>query len=167
MARVAAADRHWRQLPPVPRAIATAAVEALAAVQSGDSVAFQQASTRLAALDREQVGLVLGAVVRALLEDLHPGGLSGEDIQDVLARCLSTSAACFPDVDANVLLVLLAGSLGIHPDSEEVQPVSAVQMSTHAPLLIATLVGPSSRSFPTYLNAAFAEIARSETVEMP
>lgn len=160
-------SRSWRQLPPAPRAIATAAAETLAAVQSGDPIAFQQASSRLAALDREQVGLVLGAVVRSLLEDHHPGGLSADDIEDVLARCISTSGACFPAVDANVLLVLLAGSLGIHPDSEEAQPVSALEMSTHAPLLIATLVGPAGRSFTAHLDAAFAEIARSETVEMP
>jgi hypothetical protein len=159
--------RSWRQLPPAPRAIATATAEALTAVQSGDPIAFQQASSRLAALDHEQVGLVLGAVVRSLLEDLHPGGLSGDDIEDVLARCMSASGACFPTVDPNVLLVLLAGSLGIHPDSEEARPVSAMEMSTHAPLLIATLVGPSGRSFTAHLDAAFAEIARSETVEMP
>lgn len=157
----------WRELPAAPRAIATATAETLTAVQSGDPVAFQQASSRLAALDREQVGLVLGAVVRSLLEDLHPGGLSGDDIQDVLARCVSASAACCPAVGADVLLVLLAGSLGIHPDAEEAQPISALQMSTHAPLLIATLVGPSGRSFTAHLDAAFAEIARSETVEMP
>jgi hypothetical protein len=120
---------------------------------------------------------VLGAVVRSLLEDLHPGGLSGDDIQDVLARTASASASCFPSVDANVLLVLLAGSLGIHPDEEDPRPVSALEMSTHAPLLIATLLGgsgpssASSASFTTrlaaHLDAAFAEIARSETVEMP
>ena len=157
----------WRQLPPVPRAIATAAVETVTAARSDDPVAFQQAASRLAALDREQVGLVLGAVVRSLLEDLHPGGLSGDDIQDVLARCVSASAACFPAVDANVLLVLLAGSLGIHPDEEDPRPVSALEMSSHAPLLIATLLGPSGRSFTAHLDAAFAEIARSEIVEMP
>lgn len=159
--------RSWRQLPPAPRAIAAATAETLTAAQSGDPVAFQQSAWRLGALDRDQVGLVLGAVVRSLLEDLHPGGLSGDDIQDVLDRCRCTSAACFPAVDANVLLVLLAGSLGIHPDSEDPQPVSALEMSTHAPLLIATLVATSGRSFTAHLDAAFAEIARSETVEMP
>jgi hypothetical protein len=159
--------RSWRQLPPAPRAIASAAADSLTAAQSGDAVAFQQTSSRLAALDREQVGLVLGAVVRSLLEELHPGGLAGDDIEDLLARCTSTSAACFPAVDADVLLVLLAGSLGIHPAAEDPQPVSALQMSTHAPLLIATLVGPSSGSFTAHLDAAFSEIARSETVEMP
>jgi hypothetical protein len=158
----------WRQLPPVPRAIATAAVETVTAARSDDPVAFQQAASRLAALDREQVGLVLGAVVRSLLEDLHPGGLSGDDIHDVLARCVFASAGCFPAVEANVLLVLLAGSLGIHPDEEDPRPVSALEMSSHAPLLILALLdGPSGRSFTVHLDAAFAEIARSEIVEMP
>jgi hypothetical protein len=160
----------WRQLPPVPRAIANAAVETVTAARSDDPVAFQLASSRLAALDREQVGLVLGAVVRSLLEDLHPGGFSGDDIHDVLGRSVSRSATCFPAVDANVLLVLLAGSLGIHPDDDDPRPVSAPEMSTHAPLLIATLLGgpgPSGRSFTAHLEAAFAEIARSETIEMP
>jgi hypothetical protein len=144
------------------------------AARSDDPVAFRQASVRLAALDREQVGLVLGAVVRSLLEDLHPGGLSGDDVHDVLGRSAAASATCFPAVDANVLLVLLAGSLGIHPDEEDPHPVSALEMSTHAPLLIASLLGepgPSGRSFAAHLSAhldaAFAEIARSETVEMP
>jgi hypothetical protein len=158
----------WQRLPPVPRAIATATLDTLTAAGSGDAVAFQRASLRLAALDREQVGLVLGAVVRSLLEELHPGGLSGDDVHDVLARCVGASAACFPAVDANVLLVLLAGSLGIHPDEEDPQPVSALQMSSHAPLLIATLLGGAAgRPFAAHLDAAFTEIARSETVEMP
>jgi hypothetical protein len=160
----------WRQLPPVPRAIAAAAVETVAVARSDDPVAFQQAAARLAGLDREQVGLVLGAVVRSLLEDAHPGGLSGDDVHDVIARCTSMSATSFPGVDANVLLVLLAGSLGIHPEEEDPRPVTALEMSTHAPLLIATLLGgpaPSGRSFTAHLAAAFAEIARSETVEMP
>jgi len=160
----------WRQLPAVPRAIATAAVETVTAVRSDDPVAFQKATGRLAALDREQVGLVLGAVVRSLLEDRHPGGLSGDDIHDVIARSVSASAACYPGVDADVLLVLLAGSLGIHPDDEDPHPVSALEMSTHAPLLIATLLGEpgtSGRSFNAHLDVAFAKIARSETVEMP
>jgi hypothetical protein len=157
-----------RHLPPGPRAIATAATDAVAAARAADAVTFQRATDRLAALDREQVGLVLGAVVRSLLEDLHPGGLTGEDMYDVLAGCSVESAPWFPAVDADVLLVLLAGSLGIHPPDEDRRPVSAQQMSSHAPLLISSLLGlPTARPFTLYLDAAFTEIARSETVEMP
>jgi len=156
------------QLPPVPRAIATAATEALGAVWSEDPVAFQRAARSLATLDRDQVGLVLGAVVRSLLEDLHPGGLTGEDMHDLLARCVATRADLLPAVDADVLLVLLAGSLGIHAEEDDRRQVTAIEMSTHAPLLIATLLGRSPRGeFTAHLDAAFTEIARSETVEMP
>lgn len=157
-----------QRLPAVPRAIASAAGAALTAATSKDPVAFQQAAQTLAALDREQVGLVLGAVVRSLLEDSYPAGLTGEDMHELLAGCAATSGAWFPAVDASVLLVLLAGSLGIHAPDEEPRPVSAVEMSSHAPLLIAALLkrSPSSR-FPAHLDAAFTEIARSETVEMP
>jgi hypothetical protein len=153
--------------PPVPRAIAAATADALTAASSEDAVALQQAAQRLAALDREQVGLVLGAVVRSLLEESHPGGLTGEGVQELLAQCATTSAAWFPAVDEDVLLVLLAGSLGIHAD-EEPHPVSSLEMSSHAPLLISALLGSSpSDRLTTHLDAAFAEIARSETVESP
>lgn len=157
-----------QQLPPVPRAIAAAAADAVTSARSEDAVAFQQAAERLAALDREQVGLVLGAVVRSLLEESHPTGLTGEDMQEVLARCAATSAGWFPAIDADVLLVLLAGSLGIHSSEEEPRPVSSLAMSSHAPLLISTLLGRSpSQRFNAHLDAAFTEIARSETVESP
>jgi hypothetical protein len=155
-------------LPPAPRAIATAASDAVTAAGSADLVAFQRAAQSLAALDREQVGLVLGAVVRSLLEDSHPAGLTGEDMHDVLVACATTSAGWFTAVDADVLLVLLAGSLGIHADGEEARQVSAEDMSTHAPLLICTLLDRSpGQRFRSHLDAAFAEIARSETVQMP
>lgn len=161
--------RSWqRQLPPVPRAIAMAVGDALEAVQSEDARAFDRAAERLAALEREQVGLVLGAVVRSLLEDLHPGGLTGEDVQELLTRCAVDSAARGRAVDVDVLLVLFAGSLGIHSDEEDRRTVSALETARHAPLLIATLLSRSpDLSFDAHLAAAFAEIARAETVEMP
>jgi hypothetical protein len=158
-------SRLW--LPPVPRAIATAAADALTAAKAEDAVAFQHAAERLAALDREQVGLVLGAVVRSLLEEVHPGGLTGEDMHGVLARC-AADAAWSAGLDPDVLLVLLAGALGIHPDDDDPRPVSALAMSSNAPLLICTLLGRSpGLSFDEHLDAALAEIARAETVEMP
>jgi hypothetical protein len=157
-----------QQLPPVPRAIAAAASEALRAAWSEDAVGFQEAAQCLVALDREQVGLVLGAVVRSLLEDSHPGGLTGEDVHDVLARCAAGNAVWFPAVDEDVLLVLLAGSLGVHARDDEQRPVTSLEMSIHAPLLISTLLGRSATDrFNAHLDAAFTEIARSETIEMP
>lgn len=155
-------------LPPAPRAIASAATAALTAAAAEDAAAFQQAAQRLAALDPEQVGLVLGAVVRTLLENSHAAGLTGDDMLDVVARCATANAGWFPALDADVLVVLLAGSLGIQTGDDEPRPISPLEMSSHASLLIATLLGPApGRAFHAHLDAAFREIARSETVEMP
>jgi hypothetical protein len=156
-----------QRLPAVPRAIATGVSDALAAARTEDAAAYQRCCQRLAALDREQVGLVLGAVVRSLLEELHPGGLTGEDMQAVLTECAGGAAWC-PGLDLDVLLVLLAGALGIHPDADDPRPVSAVEMSCNAPLLITTLLHRSpAPSFDAHLDAAVAEILRAETVELP
>jgi hypothetical protein len=156
----------WRQLPAIPRAIAAATVDAVDAARRADPLPFRQATQRLGALDGERVGLVLGAVVRALLEDRYPAGLSSEDAQDVITRCAGSARSWFPAVDADVLIVLVTGALGLHPAPEE-RPISALEMSSHAPLLVDALLAGSGRRLDAYLDAAFAEIARAETVEMP
>lgn len=156
----------WRALPPIPRAIAAAAADAVEAARSTAAVPFQHSAERLAALDHERVGLVLGAVVRALLEDVYPAGLSSDDAEDVIAGCAGSALSWFPAVDVEVLVVLVTGALGLHP-GEEARPISALEMCSHAPLLVDGLLAGSGRRLGGYLDAAFTEIARAETVEMP
>jgi hypothetical protein len=156
-----------RRVPDPARAIATALTDAVPAARDRDLAAYQEAVQRFAAVDPEQVGLVLGAVVRSLLEDLHPDGLAGDDVRTALEHCLRSAAGWFADVDADVLVVLLAGALGVHQPDNEPHPVGGVDVAAHAPLLIADLLAASGRPLAGYLDAAFAEIARAETVEMP
>lgn len=174
----------WRQLPPPARAIAAAVTDAVSAAQSHDLEALQEAAAQLAACDSEHVGIVLGAVVRSLLEVSYPDGLTGDDAHDVLKGCLTSAIGWFPDVDASVLIVLLTGALGIHetgiqqtPGShdsdgiheqeEQPRPPSGRDIAMHAPLLVADLVSAGRRPLAGYLMAAFAEIERAETIEMP
>ncbi|MGZ4589615.1 MAG: hypothetical protein ACXV3V_13010 [Actinomycetes bacterium] len=149
------------------RAIADRSAAAVEAAVAGDLEAFLPATDRLAALDAEQVGLVLGAVTRSLLEDLHPDGLSGDDVHDIIGRCARGAAAWFPGVDVTALVVVVGGALGLHPPDEEPLPVTPLDVARHAPLLVADLVSVGVRSFDPYLHAALAEIARAETVELP
>src|SRR3546814_10593408 len=72
--------------------ISRAAGAAVAAAAVRDLAAFKRAAGELAVRNPEQVGLVLGAVVRMLLEESHPDGLAGEDVQAVLERCARTAA---------------------------------------------------------------------------
>jgi hypothetical protein len=175
-------------LPEPARTIAATLIDAVSAAHTTDPAALQHAAERLVSVSaaapagQEQVGVVLGAVLRSLLEETHPDGLSGEDVQAVLEDCVRSAAGWFPAVDIEVLVILLTGALGIHqPDTrppgdlrpEESEPapeprrLSAPEIASHAPLLIADLLAVSGRPLSRYLDAAFAEIYRAETIEMP
>ncbi|MEV0559975.1 hypothetical protein [Dactylosporangium sp. NPDC050588] len=153
----------WRHLPPPARAIATAASAAVEAAQARDKEAFDAAVEQLAGLDPEQSGLVLGVVVRALLEDLHPDGLDGDDVRAALEQAVR-SAAEWQEVDPQVMVVLLVGALGVQDDNDGEGRPSPQALARHAPLLLADLL--QRRSFPRYLQAAFTEIERSQTHDL-
>ena len=151
-------------MPAAARGISTAVADGVTAARSADAEAFGAAAGRLAGSDPQRVALVLGGVVRSLLEELHPDGMDGEDVRAVLERCARAAAAWDSGVDPQVLLSLLAGALGVSdPDEQPPAPPDAV--ARNALLLVADLLGP--RPLRTYLDAAFAELARAETVEMP
>ncbi|MFG2163375.1 hypothetical protein [Micromonospora chersina] len=150
----------WRHLPAPAREIAQAATEAVGAAQDRDAGAYQSAVERLAAADR--AGLVLGGVVRMLLEEGHPDGLDGDDVRQVLERCVRSAAAWQPDVDPHVLLVLLAGALGVYDPGDDDAPPDPAAIARHAPLLVADLLAATGRPLADHLSAAFAEVARTE-----
>ena len=151
-------------MPAAARGISAAVVDGVAAARAADADAYEEAGGRLAAADPQRVALVLGGVVRSLLEDLHPDGMDGEDVRAVLERCTRSAAAWASAGDPQVLLVLLAGALGVS-DPDEQPPASPDALARNALLLTADLLG--SRPLEPYLVAAFAELARAETVEMP
>ncbi|MFD2766726.1 hypothetical protein [Micromonospora eburnea] len=150
----------WRHLPASAREIAGAATEAVAAARDRDVEAYGPAVDRLTAADR--AGLVLGGVVRLLLEETHPDGLAGDDVRQVLERCVRSAAQWRPDVDPHVLLVLLAGALGVYDPGDDDAPPDPAAIARHAPLLVADLLAAAGQPLEGYLTAAFAEVARTE-----
>jgi len=153
-------------LPEPARSIATAAAGAVAAARATDPEAFATATATLAGRDAEQVGLVLGTVVRILLEDLHPDGLTAKDVRAVVARCVGEAASWYPEVDPDTVVVLLADALGLYQSTEERPPLAATAVATHGPIVIADLLGASGRPLDGYLRRAFADIAVSQAGEL-
>ena len=149
------------------RLLADCSASAVAAALAADRDAFLRATDRLSGLDPEQVGLVLGAVLRSLLEDLHPDGLSSDDAQDVIVRCARSAAGWFPEVDVNALVLVLSGALGLHPQEDEPVPVTPLDVARHAPLMVADLLTAGGCTFPPYLHAALAGIATAEANDLP
>ncbi|MGC5017577.1 hypothetical protein [Micromonospora sp. DT47] len=150
----------WRHLPAPAREIALAATEAVDAAKDRDDEAYEAAVARLAAAERS--GLVLGAVVRLLLEETHPDGLDGDDVRRVLEQCVRSAAGWRPDVSPHVVLVLLAGALGVYNPGEDDSPPDPAAIARHAPLLVTDLIAATGRPVAGYLDAAFAEIERTE-----
>lgn len=150
----------WRHLPAPAREIAAAATEAVEAARARDTEAYDLSTARLAAAERS--GLVLGSVVRLLLEEVHPDGLDSDDVRQVLEHCVRAAAQWRPDVDPHVVLVLLAGALGVYDPGEDDSPPDAVVLARHAPLLVADLLAVTGRPVEGCLGAAFAEIERTE-----
>ena len=82
----------WRHLPPAARPIAAAVAEAVPAVRQRDAETFTDAVDELASVDPGQAGLVVGTLVRLLMEDLHPDGLDADDVREVLRRSVTAAA---------------------------------------------------------------------------
>ncbi len=161
--------------PASVRAIRTAVADAALAAYAADAEQFAEASTGLAALDQQRLTLVQGAVVRELLENLHPDGLAGEDAQEVLTRTFKAAAAWYQPVDAEAMIAVLMGALGA-ADPDETSQLDQVGVAVHGSLLIANLLTASVESPSVHivgkllqvrLDHAFAEIQRAETMELP
>ena len=182
----------WQTLPGPVRAIGTAVTRAVDAVGATDRVAYESAAAAVTALPTDATGLVLGAVNRALIEEQHPDGLDGDDIQVILARCHRNAAGWLGDmVDVRVLVAVLASALGIHEagltyqevnsprtatdewpppeitDRSVAAPPSPAEFAWHAPLVLSDLLAAGGRRLSPYLDSAFAEIARGEQMELP
>jgi hypothetical protein len=149
---------QWRHLPAPARPIAAATDAAVAAARDHDNEALTSAVGELAALDQAQAGLILGTTVRVLLELAHPDGLDGDDIRAVLEQTVRSAAAWQPEVDPHVVLVLLAGALGVHDDEEPA--LKPEPLALHSTLVIAHLLG--ARALKEVLTTALGEIERTQ-----
>jgi hypothetical protein len=152
-------NQSWRHLPAPARPIVAAATAAVTAARAHDDDALDEAVGDLTALDPAQTGLVLGTAVRLLLEDAHPDGLDGDAVRDVLEQCVREAAAWQPEVDPHVVLLLLAGALGVL-DEDAAAPPKPDVLARHAALLLASLAGP--RPVQPFLTGALIEIQRTQ-----
>jgi hypothetical protein len=146
-----------RDLPTSARAIAAVATTAVDAANRRDAKAFAAAATVLAAT--EGSGLVLGSVVRLLLEEQNQDGFGADEVKAALTDCVTWASTWADDVDPHAVLVLLASALGVlDPDNTEIPPPGV--LARHGALLTASLLGP--RPIDRYLTTAFTEIRRGE-----
>ncbi len=151
-----------RPLPAVARELRTALREAVSAAQRQDADALAEAGARLDRADPEQVRLVMGHVVRELVERTHPDGVDADDLSALLQDVVRGAG---PHVDVVALVAVLTGAFGIHPDDDAHAPPPPADVVRSAAVLAAHLL--RGRDVGPLLDAALAEVARAETVELP
>jgi hypothetical protein len=177
-------------IPGAARELAGVVIHAVDTAISGYDVAtYDRAIARLTA--QPAGGRVLGDVLRSLLEDTHPDGFNSKDITVVVGRCYRAGVSWLPPerVDVAMLLVVLAGALGIHesgviyeahdvprvntdecPDRDDVvpfEPPTWPEYAWHAPLLVADLLPFAPATLGSYLEATLVEYAREAREELP
>lgn len=155
---------HW---PKVARDIADATANALVAVRASDAASLAEAVDDLKNLSFEQVSSVHAAIVRELLEDTHPDGLSSEDVQDALTTCVRATIVWLPDLDAAALAAVYTGALGITDLEDDSFRIGQSAYLRSAVLVIGNLMRGTKKAPATYLHSAIGEIARAQTIEMP
>nr|WP_206030864.1 hypothetical protein [Rhodococcus sp. B10] len=149
--------------PLTARTIAAATDDAIAAATARSVEQFADAIETLTSEDPAQLGLIHAEMVRSLLEELHPDGLTGEDVQDALTRTVRSAAEWNPSVDVDGFVEVLTGALGV-ADTEERRPRPRPE---HAVLLMADLLVRRKASGKLYIRRAVAEVQRAQTMEMP
>jgi hypothetical protein len=152
-------DQTWRHLPAPARPIASAATAAVVAARARERDALDDAVGDLAGLDPARTGLILGTTVRLLLEETHPDGLDGDAVRTVLERSVRSALDWQREVDPHVVLLLLAGALGVTEEDDSPAPKPEV-LARHAALLLADLAG--DRPIEPALTGALDEIARAQ-----
>jgi hypothetical protein len=154
-----------RILPGPVRSVLDAVTVTADAVAARSAPSFAAASILLGEQDPELLRLLLGHAVRQAVEERHPDGLDAEDARAVLEECVRRSLAWLPDVEVPALVAVLTGALGLQDPAEDpVVPTPVI--AAHALLLLDALPVPRP-ALSRYLDAAVAELARAQTVELP
>ena len=156
----------YRAWPGSARAMAETVDAAVTAARAGDPVAFGEATAGLAALDREQLAVLLGTVMRELLERSHPDGLDSDDAQHVLSSTARRAVAWYEPLDGAALLEALIGALGVTDPDGALQPDPDAVLA-HGVLLIADQLHVLGQQLPPVLKYALGELQRAQTMELP
>ncbi len=156
----------YESWPGPARAMALAVDAAVSAARSGDSAEFAAATAELSGVDAGQLAIVLGTVLRALLERSHPDGLDADDVLHILHSAARSAAGWYPLLDSDTLLLALTGTLGVTDPDEPPRPDgSAVVM--HGILLIADQLRVLAGDISPVLDNALRDLMRAQVNEMP
>lgn len=156
----------YRSWPEPARTMARAIDATVSAAQAGDAEAFAAGLADLNRVDRAQLAVLLGAVLRDLLERAHADGLDADDAERVLDSCLRATTPWYGPLDTDALVRALTGALDI-VDPDDGPELAGPAVVTHGLLVIADQLTVLRQELPPVLELALRELMRAQTVELP
>jgi hypothetical protein len=138
----------------------------VAAAQAGSAEDFAEGLADLNRVDRAQLAVLLGAVMRDLLERAHPNGLDADDAEQMMDSCLRATTPWYGSLDTDALVRALTGALDI-TDPEDAPQLAGPAVVTHGLLLIADQLTVLHQELSPVLDLALRELMRAQTVELP
>lgn len=155
-------------LPPVGRAVERAVTELARAVAARDEVALRAACERLRGCDEVLVRDVLHRLTLGLVERAYPDGLDGDDIRALFGVVAGAAAGWLGGLDPDAVLIVLAGSLGVHPPPDAPPPsLDQDALPVACALVVEELLRRLGVRLAPELARTFDELRVAQTMEMP
>lgn len=145
--------------------LADAVATSVGAAQLEDAESYLASLPTLLRQEPDHLRLMLGEVVRTLVESRFPDGIDADDARQLLADTVRWVAGWDGPVDVPALAAVLTGSLGVHPDDADRPDVAPDAVSAAAPLLAAHLL--AGRSAQAAVDRALTTVAQHQENDAP
>ncbi|OHV32412.1 MULTISPECIES: hypothetical protein [Pseudofrankia] len=157
-------------LPPEGRELARAVTALVDAARRGDAAALRAACEQLRARDETVARDLLHRLTLGLVERAYPDGLDGDDVRGLFDEVIRQASPWLagPGLDPYAVLVVLAGTLSVHPPDDAPRPSLAPDaLPVACALVVDLLLARLGSRLPAELARAFDELRTAQTMEIP
>jgi hypothetical protein len=155
-------------IPPAGRAIARAVTALVGAAAARDPAALRAGCAALRGCDEVAAADLLHRLTLGLVERAFPDGLDADDIQALFDEVAAGAAGWLTGLDPMAVLVVVAGTLSIHPPPDAPQPsLDQDALPIACALVVDCLLVRLSARLAPELARAFDELRVAQTMELP
>ena len=157
-------------LPPVGRELARTVAALVDAAGQRDAAALRTACERLRAGDETVARDLLHRLTLGLVEQDYSDGLDADDIRALFDEVIGRASPWLagPGLDPYAVIVVLAGTLSIHPPDDAPRPsLDPDALPIACALVVDHLLGRLAARLPAELARAFDELRTAQTMEIP
>ena len=156
------------ELPPAGRAIARAVAALVGAAVTRDADALRAGCVALRDCDETAAFDVLARLTLGLVERAFPDGLDADDVRALFDEVAAGAAGWLTGLDPMAVLVVVAGTLSIHPPDDAPRPsLDQDALPVACALVVDHLLTRLGARLAPELARAFDELRTAQMMELP